>query len=95
VYSDCIYVDELIAADTVNTMPPQTLVAFKDHGKPSAKLIKNMETAQSTLAEIAACGVNLDRITDDLIEDGVVKFADSFDALLAAIAMKLKVETRA
>jgi transaldolase len=95
VYSDCIYVDELIANDTVNTMPPQTLLAYKDHGKPSAKLIKNLETAQSTLAEIAACGVNLDRITEELIEDGVVKFADSFDALLAAISMKLKAGARA
>lgn len=89
-YSDVLYVEELIAEHTVNTVPPQTLDAFKDHGRPSARLVKNMETANQTLAEFSKVGINIEKIANDLIEDGVIKFAQSFDALLGAIAAKLK-----
>lgn len=89
-YSDVLYVEELIAANTVNTVPPQTLSAFKDHGKPSAMLLRNMVTADSILAEMKKLGVDIDRIAFDLIEDGVVKFAQSYDAMLGAISSKLK-----
>jgi transaldolase/glucose-6-phosphate isomerase len=89
-YSDVLYVDELIAKDTVNTMPPATLEAFKDHGRPSLKLLENMKKADAVLAEIEKNGVSLDKITHDLIEDGVVKFAKSFDGLLQAIRNKME-----
>ncbi len=89
-YSDVLYVDELIAPDTVNTVPPQTLTAFKDHGKPSYKLIRNMESAHATIAEFSKVGINVNQIAFDLIEDGVVKFAQSYDAMLDAIAAKMK-----
>ncbi|NUO17823.1 transaldolase [bacterium] len=89
-YSDVLYVEELIAANTVNTVPPQTLSAFKDHGKPSARLMMNMAKASETIAEMRKLGVDIDKIAFDLIEDGVVKFAQSFDAMLAAIDSKLK-----
>jgi len=89
-YSDVLYVEELIAADTVNTVPPQTLDAYKDHGKPSMRLVKNLEHADHLLAEFKRAGIDIDKIANDLIEDGVIKFAQSFEALLTAIAKKLK-----
>ncbi len=89
-YSDVLYIEELIADHTVNTIPPQTLSAFKDHGKPSLRLLKNMESANKTLVEMKTLGVDIDKIAFDLIEDGVVKFAQSFDAMLGAINLKLK-----
>ncbi len=89
-YSDVLYVDELIAEHTVNTVPPHTLSAFMDHGKPSAKLVKNMDSGEKTLAELKNAGADIDQIAFDLIEDGVVKFTHSFETMLAAIQNKLK-----
>ena len=87
-YSDILYVQELVAADTVNTMPPQTLDAWKDHGQPQQSLLKNLETAPKTLDQIAAAGVDIDKITFDLIDDGVKKFAESYNKVLEAIEEK-------
>ena len=89
-YSDVLYVQELVARDTVNTLPPQTLDAWKDHGRPSAMLLENLKTAPEILARIHDAGVDLLKITDDLIADGVKKFADSYQAVLAAIEMKMQ-----
>lgn len=90
-YSDILYVEELVARDTVNTVPLATLDAWKDHGKPQPRLMENLKTADDLLAQIRAAGVDVDQITVDLIEDGVKKFADSYDQLLMAIEAKLKV----
>jgi transaldolase/glucose-6-phosphate isomerase len=90
-YSDVLYVHELMARDTVNTLPLATLDAWKDHGKPAPRLMENLKTADAVLSEIRAAGVDVDQITVDLIEDGVKKFADSYDQLLTAIEAKLKV----
>jgi transaldolase len=89
-YSDVLYMHELVAKDTVNTLPMATLEAWKDHGTPSLRLMENLKTADVTLQKIQAAGVDVEKITEDLIEDGVVKFAASFDTLLAAIDAKLK-----
>ncbi len=89
-YPDVLYIEELIAPHTVNTVPPQTLSAYKDHGKPSAKLFGNLKSASATISEMRELGVDVDRIAFELIEDGVVKFGQSFDTLLAAIDAKLK-----
>jgi transaldolase len=89
-YSDVLYMHELVAKDTVNTLPMATLEAWKDHGTPSLRLVENLKTADDTLRKIQVAGVNVEQITEDLIEDGVVKFAASFDTLLAAIDAKLK-----
>lgn len=89
-YSDILYVQELVARDTVNTLPPQTLDAWKDHGRPAATLLENLKTANDTLNRIRAAGVDLPKITNDLIEDGVKKFADSYHAVLTAIEKKMK-----
>ena len=90
-YSNILYVHELVARDTVNTLPLATLDAWKDHGRPEPRLVENIKTAENLLSQIRAAGVDVDKITVDLIEDGVKKFADSYDQLLAAIEAKLKV----
>ncbi len=88
--SDVLYVEELIAADTVNTIPPSTLEAFKDHGKPANRLLDNLMQADSILQEIANAGIDIEKITTDLIEDGVHKFAVSYHDLMHAIESKMK-----
>jgi transaldolase len=93
-YSDILYVQELIAAHTINTMPPQTLEAFRDHGQPQKSLLRNLETAEQTLSQIAAAGVDLDKVTHDLIDDGVKKFGESYDNVLAAIETKSRAKAQ-
>ena len=83
-YSDVMYVEELIGSNTVNTLPPATLDAFREHGKPRASLEENVAAAHATLDAVAK-HVSLDAITDKLTEDGVKLFADAFDKLLAAV----------
>ncbi len=88
-YPDTRYVDELIGSDTVNTMPPATMEAFRDHGKATANTItRNVGDAWTTLATLEEQGVSLKEITQELVEDGVQKFSDAFDKLLGAIAQK-------
>ncbi len=89
-YSDILYVQELIAEHTVNTMPLQTLEAFRDHGQPMKSLLKGLETAEPTLKKIAEVGIDMDQVTRDLIDDGVKKFAESYDQVLTAIKEKAK-----
>jgi transaldolase/glucose-6-phosphate isomerase len=87
-YSDVLYVEELIGANTVNTIPPATLEAFGDHGKGRDSLEENIEDARRVLAELEKSGISLDEITDDLVEDGVKLFADAADKLYGAVAHK-------
>jgi transaldolase/glucose-6-phosphate isomerase len=87
-YSDVLYVEELIAPDTVNTVPPATLDAFRDHGKVRASLEENIEQAKQTMAALDQSDISLDAVTAKLVEEGVQLFADAFDALLGAVAQK-------
>ena len=87
-YSDVLYVEELIGRDTVNTVPPATLDAFRDHGKPRDSLEENVLDAERILAELAKAGISLDAITDKLVDEGVQLFADAADKLLGAVAQK-------
>jgi transaldolase / glucose-6-phosphate isomerase len=87
-YSDVLYVEELIGPDTINTMPPATLEAFRDHGRPRNSLEQDIHDAEHTLAELEQAGISLDDITADLVEDGVKLFADAADKLLGAVAHK-------
>lgn len=87
-YSDVIYVEELIGPDTVNTLPMETLAAYRDHGKPEARLEHGLKEAMTALADLKDAGIDLDAITDFLVEDGVAKFAASADALYGALAQK-------
>jgi transaldolase/glucose-6-phosphate isomerase len=87
-YRDVIYVEELIGAETVNTLPPATLEAFRDHGEVRPSLTESAGEAAAHLERLAAAGVDLDAITDKLQRDGVEAFAASFDTLLAAVEGK-------
>ena len=90
-YSDVLYVDTLIGPETVNTLPPDTLAAFRDHGKPQNSLQADVPGAEKILADLKAAGISLDATTDWLVEDGVDKFADAADQLYGAIAEKCDV----
>lgn len=87
-YSDVLYVEELIGRDTVNTVPPATLDAFRDHGKLRDSLEENVPDAERVLAELARSGISLDAITDKLVDEGVQLFAEAADKLLGAVAHK-------
>jgi transaldolase len=84
-YSDVKYVEPLIGPHTVNTMPLATLTAYLDHGAPRRHLPDEAALGPKTLAELAAVGVDIDRVTSDLLEAGVAKFIAPYDALLTAI----------
>jgi transaldolase / glucose-6-phosphate isomerase len=85
-YRDVIYVEELIGADTVNTMPPATIDAFRDHGKLRNSLTEDVAGAQKVMDDLARAGISIKEVTDKLTDDGVKLFADAFDKLLAAVA---------
>jgi transaldolase/glucose-6-phosphate isomerase len=87
-YSDVLYVEELIGPNTVNTVPPGTLDAFRDHGKLRDSLEENVEDARHVLAELEKSGISLDGITAELVKDGVKLFADAADKLYGAVAHK-------
>jgi transaldolase/glucose-6-phosphate isomerase len=87
-YSDVLYVEELIGNNTINTVPPATLDAFRDHGKLRDSLEENIGDARSALAELEKSGISLDAITADLVKDGVKLFADAADKLYGAVAHK-------
>jgi transaldolase len=87
-YRDTMYVEELIGADTVNTMPEETISDFQDHGKPAPRLEQGVAQAKRLLQELAAVGVDYDDLTDTLEREGVEKFSASFDELLGALGEK-------
>jgi transaldolase / glucose-6-phosphate isomerase len=89
-YRDVIYIEELIGPDTVNTVPPATLDAFRDHGKPRQSLTEDLDAARKTMADLAAVGIVMKDVTDKLTADGVKLFADAFDTLLAAVEKNTK-----
>ena len=87
-YRDVLYVEELIGPNTINTVPPATLDAFRDHGKPRDSLEENIEDARHILAELEKSGISLDAITAELVKEGVKLFADAADKLYGAVAQK-------
>jgi transaldolase/glucose-6-phosphate isomerase len=89
-YSDVMYVEELIGPETVNTMPQQTMMAFKEHGEVRPSLVENVDGSRKLLGDLAAIGIDMDKVTSDLRVDGVKLFADSIDKLLEEIANKKK-----
>jgi transaldolase len=84
-YSDVIYVEQLIGPDTVNTLPPKTLAAFRDHGRVRQMLQEGVDQAEEDLAQLRELGIDFDAIARKLQEDGVAAFAASYDKLLAAL----------
>ena len=87
-YRDVLYVEELIAPGTVNTLPPATMDAFRDHGVTRPTLEAHVEQAEQTMAVLASSGISLEAVTAKLVVEGVRLFADAFDALLGAVARK-------
>ncbi len=84
-YPDTLYVDNLIGPETVNTVPPATLEAFRDHGVAELTLTRDLDQARQVIAQLEALGISLDEVTRQLEEEGVKAFADSFAQLLNAI----------
>ncbi len=87
-YRDVLYVEELIGPDTVNTLPPATMDAFRDHGRPRASLEEGLDEARRVMATVDRVGIPLPAITDTLVTDGIRLFADAADKLLGAVARK-------
>ena len=87
-YSDVLYLDTLIGPETVNTVPPKTLDAYRDHGTAAETLTQDVDGARKVLADADRLGLDLDGVTDTLVIEGVASFSKSFDDLLAAIAAK-------
>ena len=84
-YRDVMYVEELIGPDTVNTMPPATIDAFRDHGKLRNSLTEDVGGAQTVMDNLAKAGISIKEVTTKLTDDGVKLFADAFHKLLAAV----------
>lgn len=87
-YRDVIYVEELIGPDTVNTLPPATLEAFRDHGNVRASVTEHVAEAERALAALEAHGVSLQAVTDTLLAEGLASFEQSFVTLLSGLARK-------
>ena len=87
-YPDTLYVDTLIGRDTVNTMPPATMDAFRERGTAKVTLTEDVEEAKRVMAEADRLGLNLTGVTDTLVSEGVASFAKAFDDLLGALAAK-------
>jgi transaldolase len=87
-YRDVLYVEDLVGPNTVNTMPFETIAAFQDHGVVADTLVEGLDEARALLEELSAAGVDYDDVTATLEAEGVQKFADSFESLLAGIRAK-------
>ena len=87
-YSDLKYVESLIGADTVNTVTVGTLDAYRSHGEPKARLEQNFESASRTLQSLPNIGINIDKVTQQLEDEGVEKFNRAFDKLMNALTQK-------
>ena len=87
-YSDVKYVEPLIGQDTINTMPLETINAYRDHGDPAPRLDKGVDEARLILQQLPAVGINLDQATQQLEDEGVEKFVKPFDALMTALKQK-------
>ncbi|HXZ41371.1 MAG TPA: transaldolase [Terriglobales bacterium] len=84
-YRDVLYVEELIGAETVNTIPPATLDAFRDHGQIRPSLVEDLKSAETTMQTLHAVGISIDEVTDKLTDDGVRLFVEAFAKLLEAV----------
>lgn len=90
-YSDVMYVEALIGPNTVNTLPPETLEAYRDHGQPAVRLENDLPASADVLKQLPDLGIDLDDVTRQLEDQGVKKFIDPFDKLLKALADKRSV----
>ena len=89
-YRDVVYVEELIGPDTVNTIPPATFEAFRDHGRPYASLTDNVDAARDTMDLLAQVGISMKEVADTLLAEGVKLFSQAFEKLLRAVEQQSK-----
>ena len=89
-YPDVKYVEPLIGPFTVNTLPDETVDAFRDHGRVADTVELDLDRQRRALADLESLGISLKRVTDELVEEGIEKFNQPFDALLAALEVKRK-----
>jgi transaldolase len=87
-YPDIYYVEALVAPDTVNTVPPETLDAYRDHGRPAVRIDEAIAAAPAQLTALRNAGIDLSAVTRELEEDGVAKFAASYASVLSGIEAK-------
>jgi transaldolase / glucose-6-phosphate isomerase len=93
-YSETKYVDELIGVDTVNTLPPQTMDAYREHGKPRLTVEENLEEARQALKNLENLGISMEQVTDELEEEGVRAFFDAYQALLQTVEERRETAVR-
>ena len=89
-YRDVLYVEQLVGPHTVNTMPPATLDAFRDHGETARTVDADVASAERALADLEALGISMREVTDKLLTEGIASFQKSFDGLLANIGTRLQ-----
>jgi transaldolase len=87
-YPDTLYVDQLVGRDTVNTVPPETLTAFQDHGKPYDALGAGREAARTQLSQLAQLGLDLEAVCQTLLDEGLASFSEAMESLLASVAKR-------
>jgi transaldolase len=88
-YSDTLYVDNLIGPDTVNTLPPESIEAVMDHGRAERTVDQELEAAEAELEKLSAAGIDLDQVTDELLDEGVEKFSKSYHQLIDNLRKKM------
>jgi transaldolase len=89
-YRDVMYVEELIGPHSVNTMPPATVDAFRDHGEVKRTVDQDVASAERVISDLAQLGISIDDVTQKLLVDGLASFQKSFDTLIAGLAKKTK-----
>lgn len=87
-YSDVKYVEALIGAETINTLPQKTLDAYRDHGSPEPRLEQDLEKVRETFSKLRQLDINIDRLTQQLIDEGVRKFIEPYDSLMTILEEK-------
>lgn len=87
-YRDVMYVEDLIGPDTVNTIPPATIEAFRDHGEVRRTVTTGLDAARQCVADLESLGISLSAVTDKLLVDGIASFSKSFDTLIARLSEK-------
>jgi len=92
-YKDTYYVEALVGADTVDTMPPATIDAYRDHGKPSIQIDKELDAADRAMKDLEGLGIEMKAVTKQLEDEGVASFAKSFDTMIAAVEEQRKKAT--
>jgi transaldolase len=89
-FRDVLYVEQLIGPDTVNTMPPATIEAYRDHGITAKTVDEDLDSAERVISDLAAAGIPLKSVTDQLLTEGLASFQKSFDTLIAGLEAKAK-----